>query len=170
MSIDWKGNPRSVRDSTLVGALGYFEDFAVGQRMRHARGATIGEVENSYLSKAVMNTAQGHWNEDAQRGSALGDGRLVFGLITGSMVVGLTTQDTAEQMIAEIGLDKVRFQSPVHHGDTVYAYSEVIATDDVPDRRDAGIVRFRHWGVTSEGRVVVEMERTVLIRRRPGSP
>ena len=47
----------------LTSATGYFEDFAVGQRFRHARGATIGEVENAVISKLVMNTAQGHWNE-----------------------------------------------------------------------------------------------------------
>ena len=51
-----------VRRSDLVSSAGYFEEFSVGQRMRHARGATIGEVENNYLTKAVMNTAQGHWN------------------------------------------------------------------------------------------------------------
>ena len=74
----------------------WFEDFPVGRRMRHARSATIDEVENNYITKQVMNTAQGHWNEEAMRGSPLGDGRLVFGLITGSLTVGLTSQDTAE--------------------------------------------------------------------------
>ena len=35
-----------------------FEDFPVGRRIRHARGATMDALENAYLSKAVMNTAQ----------------------------------------------------------------------------------------------------------------
>jgi itaconyl-CoA hydratase len=143
----------------------YFEDFKVGQRMRHARSATVGEVENNFISKQVMNTAQAHWNEHYLKDSPLGSGRVVFGLITGSLVVGLASQDTAEQALAEIGLDKLRFLSPVHHGDTVTAFTEVLAVEDVPDREDAGLVRFKHWGMTHDDRVVFEGERTVLLKR-----
>ena len=152
--------------SGLTGDNGWFEDFEVGRRIRHARGATVGEIEGSYLAKAVMNTAQGHWNEHVMEGSPLGDGRLVFGLLTASMVIGLTSQDTAENAIAEVGLDNLRFAAPVHHGDTIYAYTEVIETSDVADRTDAGLVRFRHWGVTDDDRVVFEGERSVLVKRR----
>ena len=150
----------------LTGRANYFEDFEVGQRMKHARGATIDEVENNYLSKQVMNTAQAHWNEEVMAGSPLGDGRLVFGLITGSMTVGLTSQDTAENAVAELGLDKVRFKKPVHHGDTITAYTEVLSCEAAPDRDDAGVVRFKHWGRNQHGDVVCELERTVLIKRR----
>ena len=151
----------------LTGDSNWFEDFTVGQRMRHFRSATIDEVENNYLSKAVMNTAQAHWNEHAMAGSPLGEGRLVFGLITGSMVVGLTSQDTAENALAEVGLDKVRFKKPVHHGDTITAFTEVLAVADTPEHPQAGLVTFQHWGLNQHGDVVCEMERTVLIKRRP---
>ena len=150
----------------LTGSNNYFEDFPVGRKMRHARGATIDEVENNYLSKAVDNTAQAHWNEHAMRGGPLGSGRVVFGLITGSMVIGLASQDTAENALAEMGLDKLRFVSPVHHGDTIYAYSEVLSAADSPEREDAGLVTFKHWGVTHEERLVFEGERTVLLKKR----
>jgi len=152
--------------SALTGTDNWFEDFAVGQRMRHARAATIDEVENNFISKQVMNTAQAHWNEEAMRGSPLGDGRLVFGLITGSVTIGLTSQDTAENALAELGLDKLRFSKPVHHGDTITAYTEVLAVDDSPDRDDAGVVRFKHWGRNQHGDVVCELERIVLVKRR----
>ena len=152
--------------SQLVGDRGWFEDFEVGQRLRHARGATVGEVENGMLTKQVMNTAQAHWNEHAMQGSPMGEGRLVFGLITGSMVLGLASQDTTEHAIAVVGVDGLRFRSPVHHGDTLYAYSEVLATEDAPDRDDAGLVRFKHWGTNQDGTVVFEGERTVLVKRR----
>ncbi|MCC6386420.1 MAG: MaoC family dehydratase [Dehalococcoidia bacterium] len=156
------------RVAALTGTGTYFEDFPVGRKMRHARGATVDEVENNYLSKAVVNTAQAHWNEHASRGgnSPLGEGRVVFGLITGSMVIGLASQDTAENAIAEVRLDKLRFTSPVHHGDTIYAFSEVIAAEASPERGDAGLVTFKHWGVTHDDRVVFEGERTVLVKRR----
>ena len=149
----------------LTGSSNYFEDFTPGQRMRHARSATVDEVENNYISKQVMNTAQGHWNEEIMAGSPLGDGRLVFGLVTGSMTVGLTSQDTAENALCELGLDAVRFKGPVHHGDTITAYTEVLETTDSPDREDAGIVRFKHWGRNQHGDVVCELERLVLVKR-----
>ncbi|MBV9659844.1 MAG: MaoC family dehydratase [Acidimicrobiales bacterium] len=151
--------------SGLTADSGYFEDFQVGQRMRHYRGATIDEVENNCLSKLVMNTAQAHWNEDSMAGSPLGEGRLVFGLITASVVVGLASQDTAENAVADLGLDKVRFAKPVHHGDTLYSYTEVIAVDEGPGD-ESGEVRFKHWGVNQHGDVVCELERRVLLKRR----
>ena len=73
---------------------------------------------------------------------------------------------TAENAIAEVRLDKLRFTSPVHHGDTIYAFSEVIASEPSPERGDAGLVTFKHWGVTHDDRVVFEGERTVLVKRR----
>lgn len=151
--------------STLTGTTNYFEHFEPGQRFRHARGATVDEVENNMLSKVVMNTAQSHWNEDALGdGHPLGPGRVVFGLITASMVFGLASQDTAENAIAELGCTGLRFTSPVHHGDTLYAYTEVLSAEPA-DRDDAGVVRFKHWGVNQHGTVVFEGERTVLLKR-----
>ena len=143
---------------------GWFEDFTPGARWRSARGTTVGEVENQLLTKLVLNTAQAHFNEHVMAGSPLGDGRLVFGLVTGSIVIGLATQDTAEHAIAEVGLDELRFRAPVHHGDTLYAYTEVLRAEDA-GRDDAGLVRFKHWGADQRGRVVFEGERTVLVKR-----
>jgi acyl dehydratase len=154
-----------VKVSSLTGGRGYFEDFTIGQQMRHFRAATIDEVENNFITKQVMNTAQVHWNEHAMAGSPLGEGRLVFGLVTASMVVGLVSEDTAEQSLAELGIGGVRFTSPVHHGDTITAYTEVLSVDDA-DRDDAGVVGFRHWGCNQHGVVVCQLDRRVLLKRR----
>lgn len=148
--------------AALGGEGTWFEDYVVGQRMRHARGSTIDEVEGQLLAKLVINTAQAHWNEHAM---ASAGGRLVFGLVTGSTVIGLTMQDTAERALAEVRLDRLRFTAPVHHGDTVYAYTEVL-TCEPADRDDAGLVTFRHWGARHDGTIVFTCERTVLIKRR----
>jgi len=143
----------------------YFEDFNVGDRYRHARGTTVGEVENQLLTKLVMNTAQAHFNEDFAKKTPF-EQRIVFGLVTGSIIIGLATQDTAENAIAELALHKMRFTAPVHHGDTLYAYTEVLDKND-SETNAAGIVRFKHWGVNQDATVVFETERTVLIKRRP---
>jgi itaconyl-CoA hydratase len=154
----------SVAVSKLTGKRNYFEDFEVGAKLRHARGTTIGEVENQLLTKLVLNTADGHYNEHRMRGTNFGQ-RLVFGLITGSVVIGLATQDTGENALAELGLTGIRFTSPIFHGDTLYAWTEVLEKRDA-DRADAGVVRFKHWGTKHDGKVVFEGERTVLIKRR----
>ncbi len=148
----------------LTGRSNYFEDFNVGDRLKHARGTTVGELENQLLTKLVMNTAQAHFNEHAMKDTPWGQ-RLVFGLVTGSIVMGLATQDIAENAIAELRLDKLRFTAPVFHGDTLYAYTEVLSRTEV-ERQDAGEVTFKHWGVNQDNKVVFEGERTVLVKRR----
>ncbi|WP_283134125.1 MaoC family dehydratase [Rhizohabitans arisaemae] len=154
--------------SGLLGATGWFEDFTVGLRLRHARSSTIGEAEGSFLAKQVMNTAQAHWNDhqrDTRDTAELGSGRLVFGLATAATVLGLAFQDTTEHALAEVSYDGFRFRAPVHHGDTLTAYTEVldIAQSEHPD---AGLVTFKHWGLRQDDVVVFEGIRTALIKRR----
>jgi itaconyl-CoA hydratase len=156
----------SATSSALLGPTGWFEDFTVGQRIRHARAATIDEVEGAFLAKMVMNTAQAHWNEHITEGSPLGPGRLVFGLLTASMVFGLASQDITEHALAELGCTGLRFRAPVHHGDTIEAFTEVLDTADSPDCHDAGVVRFKHWGRRQDKTVIFEGERTVLVKRK----
>ena len=91
--------------------------------------------------------------------------RIVFGGVTLSMVIGLAAQDTAEQALEELGMDGIRLLAPVKHGDTLYAYSEVTATDDAA-RDDAGIVTFRHYGLNQDDKLVFEGERRVMLKRR----
>lgn len=153
---------RSVASYTGPG--NYFEDFKVGQKIRHARGSTVGEFENQMLTKLVMNSADGHFNEARMVATSYGQ-RLVFGLVTGSMVIGLTSQDVAENAIAELEMDGLRFRAPVFHGDTLFAYSEVLEVSEA-DRDDAGVVQFKHWGLKQDDTIVFEGLRKVLIKRR----
>ena len=111
----------------------------------------------------MLNTAQGHFNEDALRDTY--GKRLQFGGVTIAMVIGLAMQDTGENALAELALDKIRLKAPVFHGDTLYAFTEVMDRSD-SDREDAGEVLFRHWGVNQKDEIVFEGERKVLIKRR----
>ena len=150
--------------ASLTADTNYFEDFSAGQKIKHARGTTVGEFENQIITKMVMNTADGHYNEHRMQNTAYGQ-RLVFGLVTGSIVIGLATQDIAENALAELSLDKLRFRAPVFHDDSLTAYTEVLETRDA-EQDDAGVVRFKHWGVKHDGTVVFEGEREILIKRR----
>ncbi len=150
--------------SDLTGKSNYFEDFEVGQVIRHARGKTLEALENVLITNLVMNTAQGHFNEDAMKNSPYG-GRLSYGGVNFSLAMGLAMQDCGENALAELSLDNIRLQNPVLHGDTLYAFSEVLAAAD-SDREDAGIVTFRHYGVNQDDKQVFQGDRTLLIKRR----
>jgi len=145
----------------------YFEDFEVGALIRHARGKTVTEMDNVMLTNVVMNTAEGHFNEHVMRQGASGifAQRVVFGGINLSMVLGLAAQDTAEQCLRELSLDKIRLTSPVYHGDTLYAFSEVLGKED-SQQPDAGIVHFRHYGINQDDKLCVQADRRVLLKRK----
>ena len=142
----------------------YFEDFEIGQTIRHARGKTVTELENVNITNMVMNTAQGHFNIDLMQKSPVGK-ILCYGGVSFSIVLGLASQDTVENALAEVGLDNVTLKTMVFHGDTLYAYSRVLEKRD-GDRDDAGIVVFKHWGVNQNNDLVAELERTALIKKK----
>jgi acyl dehydratase len=148
----------------LTGRDNWLEDFVEGDVIEHARGRTVTEMDNVVLTTMVMNTAQSHFNEDAMSETPLGR-RLVFGGVTAALVLGLSSQDTCENAVAELGCDRIRFPTPVFHGDTLYAFTEVLEIRDA-GQADAGEVRFRHIGLNQNRKVVFEGERRVLIKRR----
>jgi acyl dehydratase len=150
--------------SDLTGKTNYFEDFQVGDVIRHARGKTIEGLENVLITNLVMNTAQSHFNEHAMKASPYG-GRLSYGGVNFSLCMGLAMQDTGENALAELGMDNIRLMNPVVHGDTLYAYSEVLSVED-GDREDAGVVTFRHYGVNQDDKQVFQGDRRMLIKRR----
>lgn len=155
--------------STLTGKDNFFEDFTVGDVYEHARGKTIENLENVLITNLVLNTAQAHFNEDLAQ-SLESKHRITFGGVTASMVIGLAMQDTGENAIEEIGLDRVRFRVPVLHGDTLYAFTEVVNKEEEPSdprgHEKVGLVHFRHWGVNQRGETVFEGERRVLVKKR----
>ena len=175
------GNGFAPEPRTLTGGDNYFEYFNPGDVYEHARGKTVGEIDNVLITNLVMNTAQGHFNEHLMASNPIGH-RITFGGVTASLVIGLAMEDTGEQALAELALDKIRFRTPVLHGDTLYAFSEVLETGDFdagaagrPDLArfspaEVGEVRFRHWGVNQRGEVVFEGERRVLLKRRAFRP
>jgi itaconyl-CoA hydratase len=155
--------------ATLTGKSNFFEDFTVGDVYEHARGKTVEALENVLITNLVLNTAQAHFNEDVAKSLELKH-RITFGGVTASLVIGLAMQDTGENAIEEVGLDQVRFRVPVLHGDTLYAFTEVVNKEDEPadlrGHKNVGLVHFRHWGVNQRGETVFEGERRVLIKKR----
>ncbi len=153
--------------SALTSGDNFFEDFQVDQTIRHARGKDMEGTENVVITNMVMNTAQGHFNTDAMRKlkEFPVDEIIVYGGVTASLVLGLSSQDCTQNALRELGLNNLSFKFPVLHGDTIYAYSRVIDKTD-GDQEDAGIITFRHWGVNQRDKIVCEVDRIALIKRR----
>lgn len=147
---------------SLTGNNNYFEDFQVGQVIRHARGKTMCEHDNVGITLQVLNTAEAHFNEDAMKNTF--GRRLQFGGVTIAMIIGMTTQDTAENSVRELSMDKIRLKTSVFHGDTLYAFSEVLESASFD--QTSGIVKFRHWGINQHDDIVFEGERRVQIKKR----
>ena len=152
----------------ITGDSNYFEDFNVGDTLVHQRGRTITEADNHMFTSLVMNTAELHFNQnlvDKEPETYYNARRVVYGGVVLAFAVGLASQDTSENAIAEVEMDNGRHTNPVFHGDTIYAESTVLEKRDA-DRPDAGIVKFKLEGKKPDGTVVVEIERTVLVKRK----
>ncbi|HEX2696172.1 MAG TPA: MaoC family dehydratase [Anaerolineales bacterium] len=145
----------------------YFDELQVGQHFKHALGRTVTEMDNVLFSALTMNTQPLHVNEDFAAKTEFGQ-RLVNGVFTLGLVVGLTVADLTEgTIVANLGYDKVTHPNPVFHGDTIYAESEIIEKRESKSRKDVGIVKIRCWGKKPDGTIVVEFERTVMFLKRP---
>jgi itaconyl-CoA hydratase len=150
--------------SSLTGSDNYFENFEVGAVFRHHRGKTITALDNVLITNLVLNTAEGHFNDHRMAETSFGT-IISYGGVNFSMVLGLAAQDCIENALEELGLDNVKLTKPVRHGDSIYAYTEVLEKRDA-DREDAGIVIFRHYGVNQNDEQIVQVDRTALIKRR----
>lgn len=157
---------------SITSAGSYFEDFTVGETLRHQRGRTITETDNHMFTSLVMNTAELHFNQDLVEHhpkTYYGGRRVVYGGVVLAFTVGLASEDTSENALAELEMDNGRHTNPVFHGDTIYAESKVLERRD-SDRPDAGVVKFHLVGKKPDGTVVVEIDRSVLVKRRSHYP
>ncbi len=143
----------------------YYEELEVGMKFKHG-GRTVTEMDNVLFSALTMNTQPLHINEDFAAKTEFGQ-RLVNGIFTFGLVVGLTVAELTEgTIVANLGYDKLNHIAPVFHGDTIYAESEIVEKRESKSRQDAGIVKIKCWGKKPDGTVVLEFERTAMFFKR----
>ena len=143
----------------------YFDELEVGMKFKHA-GRTVTEMDNVLFSALTMNTQPLHLNEDFASRTEFGQ-RLVNGLYTLALVVGLTVSDLTEgTIIANLGYDQVVHPNPVFHGDTIYAESEIVEMRESKSRPGTGIVKIKCRGRKADGTIVVVFERTAMFLKR----
>lgn len=147
----------------------FFEDFKVGDVYRHAMGRTLSEADNTWFTLLTCNTNEIHFNADYAAQTEFGR-PLMNSCLTLSLVTGLSVEDISQNIVANLGWDKVTLPAPVFAGDTIYAESEVLDARASKSRPGQGIVRVRTKGYKQDGTVVIEFERTVLVHSRQTAP
>ncbi len=146
----------------------YFDDIHVGDHIQHSLGRTVSETDNTLFCALTMNSQPLHLNEDFASKTQFGQ-RIVNGIFTLGLVVGLTVPDLTEgTIVANLGYERVVHPNPVFHGDTIYVETDVLEKRESASKPDRGIVRLKHTGRKQDGTVVVEVERTALFLKRPG--
>ncbi len=145
----------------------YFEDWTVGETIRHALRRSVTETDNLLITTLTHNTQPLHLDASAAAASEFGR-ILVNGIFTFGLMVGISVADTtAGSLIANLGYDAVRMPRPVFVGDTLRAETTVSALRPSASRPDAGIVTFAHRMLNQRNEVVCECTRATLVRRRP---
>ncbi|WP_422041426.1 MaoC family dehydratase [Roseibium sp.] len=147
----------------------FFEDFEIGQVIRHATPRTVTGGDQA-LYTALYGSRFAVQSSDAFA-RALGYAHAPLDdLLTFHIVFGKTVPDISLNAVANLGYAGGRFLAPVYPGDTLSTISEVIGKKENSNGR-TGVVYVRSTGYTATGTEVLDYVRWVMVNKRdPGSP
>ena len=128
-------------DFALAGSPHRFGDYAPGERIDHVDGMTVEEAEHQLATRLYQNTAKVHFDQHAAKEGRFGR-RLIYGGHVISLARALSFNGLANAFHVA-AINGGRHVAPLFAGDTVYAWSEVIAAAEIPGRRDVGALRLR---------------------------
>ena len=144
----------------------WFEDLPVGFTVQHVTRRTVTETDNVLFTTMTMNPAPMHLDADYASKSEFGQ-PLVNSMFTLALVVGLSVPElTLGTIVAQLGMNDVRFPAPVFHGDTIRVETEVVEARESKSRPEAGIVVFEHRAYNQRDELVCVARRTGLMHRR----
>ena len=127
----------------------YFEDFRLGQILRHATPRTVSAGDSAlYTALYGSRFAVGSSAEFAR---AIGFSEApVDDLLAFHLVFGKTVPDISLNAVANLGYAEGRFGVPVYPGDTLTATSEVIGLKEISNDQ-TGVVYVRSTGTNQRG-------------------
>ena len=147
----------------------FFEDFRIGEVLRHATPRTVTEGDRAlYTALTGSRFALNSSDEFARMldlPSAPLDDVLVFHL-----VFGKTVPDVSLNAVANLGYAACVFGVPVYPGDTLTAHSRVLGLRETASGK-TGVVWVRSTGTNQRGETVLDYVRWVMINKRdPAAP
>ena len=142
----------------------FFEDFKLGQVIRHAtpRTITTGDValyQGLYGNRFAVQSSDAFAAAIGYRQAPIDD-FLVF-----HVVFGKTVPDISLNAVANLGYADCRFLAPVYPGDTLTAVSEIIGLRE-NSNKETGVVWVRSTGANQRGETVLAYCRWVMVRKR----
>jgi len=128
-------------DNVLAGSRYRYADYAIGEKIDHSDGMTVEEAEHQIATRLYQNTARVHFNQCTE-----GKGRFGRRLIYGGHVISLARALSFNGLgnaFHIAGINGGRHVAPLFAGNTVFAWSEVLAKSELPKRSDVGAIRLR---------------------------
>jgi 2-methylfumaryl-CoA hydratase len=162
-----------MRDVRMRGAKtsagNFFEDFRLGQVIRHATPRTVTSADAA-LYTALYGSRFAVQSSDAFARAVGYPKRPIDDLLVFHIVFGKTVPDISLNAVANLGYADCRFLKPVFSGDTLAATSEVIGLKENSNKQ-TGIVYVRSRGTNQNGETVLDYVRWVMVRKRhPAAP
>ncbi len=166
-------------DTARAGSEFLWDDYAVGERIDHVDGMTIEEAEHMLATRLYQNTAKVHFNQHVEREGRFGK-RIVYGGHIISLARALSYNGLANALCVA-AINGGKHTAPSFAGDTIYAWSQVLAKEPLPSRNDVGALRIRtvatkdraahdfpgsDSSATPDPSVVLDIDITVLMPRR----
>ena len=147
----------------------YYAEFEVGEVIKHDKRRTISESDNQQFCDMTMNQQPLHLDASFATDTQFGQ-RLVNGLYTMSLAVGITIPDTTDgTIVANLSYNNVEHPNPVFHGDTIRVQSTVTDKRETTDG-ERGIVSMHVEAFKMNGNdeetLVCEFDRTALSLKR----
>ena len=146
----------------------YLDEFEVGRVFRHAIRRTVTETDNVLFTTLTHNPAPLHLDHEYMRTRSEFGRPLVNSFFTLGLIVGISIHETTlGTTVANLGLEEVRFPSPLFVGDTVHVETEVVATRPSRSRPSNGILTLEHRGYNQHDVLIAICRRSVLMLRAP---
>ena len=142
----------------------FFEDFRLGQEIRHATPRTVTAGDVALYTGLYGGRFAVQSSESFARAIAL-DGAPVDDLLVFHIVFGKTVPDISLNAVANLGYAQCRFLASVHPGDTLAARSQVIGLKENSNGK-TGVVYVRSTGLNQLGAMVIDYVRWVMVRKR----
>jgi 2-methylfumaryl-CoA hydratase len=128
-------------DTVLAGSRYRFGDYRVGEKIDHVDGITVEETEHMMATRLYQNTARIHFNQFIESKGRFGR-RLIYGGHAISLARALSFNGLANAFHVA-AINGGRHVAPLFAGLTVFAWSEVLETVELPGRSDVGALRLR---------------------------
>jgi len=128
-------------DNVLAGSSHRFSDYKVGEQIDHVDGITVEGAEHQIATRLYQNTARIHFNQFIESKGRFGR-RLIYGGHAISLARALSFNGLGNAFHVA-AINGGRHVAPLFAGDTVFAWSEVIASANLPGRKDVGALRVR---------------------------